>query len=92
MAAKNITTSEGELGRLGVRTRASFRPVPIAAGGRDRSLQDTGRHGCLRALADHYMSAESRLPTRLPAEGEQMATADYRDIAPPHSRPDQEGM
>ena len=45
-----------------------------------RSLQNSGRHGYRRALANHYMSAESLLPWRPPTTGEHMATADYRDI------------
>ena len=45
-----------------------------------RSLENSGRHGYRRALANHYMSAESLLPWRPPAEGEWMAIADYRDI------------
>ena len=45
-----------------------------------RSLENSGRHGYRRALASHYMSAESLLPWRVPAEGEHMAVADYRDI------------
>jgi phytanoyl-CoA hydroxylase len=45
-----------------------------------RSLENSGRHGYRRALANHYMSAESLLPWRPPTEGEHMATADYRDI------------
>lgn len=45
-----------------------------------RSLRNSGQHGYRRALANHYMSAESLLPWRLPAVGEQMAIADYRDI------------
>ncbi|WP_083283266.1 phytanoyl-CoA dioxygenase family protein [Humibacillus sp. DSM 29435] len=45
-----------------------------------RSLSNSGGRGYRRALANHYMSAESLLPWRLPADGEQMAVADYRDI------------
>ena len=45
-----------------------------------RSLQNSGRHGYRRALADHYMSAESLLPWHPPVAGEHMAIADYRDI------------
>jgi phytanoyl-CoA hydroxylase len=45
-----------------------------------RSLQNSGKHGYRRALANHYMSAESLLPWRPPREGEHMAMADYRDI------------
>ncbi len=45
-----------------------------------RSLENSGRHGYRRALANHYMSAESLLPWRPPGPGEHMAMADYRDI------------
>jgi phytanoyl-CoA hydroxylase len=45
-----------------------------------RSLQNSGRHGYRRALANHYMSAESLLPWRAPTDGEWMAVADYRDV------------
>lgn len=45
-----------------------------------RSLENSGRHGYRRALANHYMSAESLLPWRPPTASEHMATADYRDI------------
>jgi len=45
-----------------------------------RSLENSGRHGYRRALANHYMSAESLLPWRPPGEGEWMAIADYRDV------------
>jgi phytanoyl-CoA hydroxylase len=45
-----------------------------------RSLENSGRHGYRRALANHYMSAESLLPWRPPEEGEWMAMADYRDV------------
>ncbi len=45
-----------------------------------RSLENSGKHGYRRALANHYMSAESLLPWRPPGEGEHMAIADYRDI------------
>jgi ectoine hydroxylase-related dioxygenase (phytanoyl-CoA dioxygenase family) len=45
-----------------------------------RSLQNSGRHGYRRALANHYMSAESLLPWRRPADDEHMAIADYRDV------------
>ena len=63
-------------------------PVEIAAGTAlifngyllHRSLENSGRHGYRRALANHYMSAESLLPWRPPKEGEHMAMADYRDI------------
>jgi phytanoyl-CoA hydroxylase len=45
-----------------------------------RSLQNSGQHGYRRALANHYMSAESLLPWRVPGQGEWMAIADYRDV------------
>jgi phytanoyl-CoA hydroxylase len=45
-----------------------------------RSLENSGRHGYRRALANHYMSAESLLPWRPPVDGQHMAGADYRDI------------
>ena len=45
-----------------------------------RSLENSGRHGYRRALANHYMSAESLLPWRAPKEGEWMGVADYRDV------------
>ena len=45
-----------------------------------RSLENSGRPGYRRALANHYMSAESLLPWRRPEEEEWMAIADYRDI------------
>ncbi len=45
-----------------------------------RSLENSGRHGYRRALANHYMSAESLLPWRPPREGEHMGIVDYRDI------------
>ncbi len=45
-----------------------------------RSLENSGRHGYRRALANHYMSAESLLPWAPPGPGEHMAIADFRDI------------
>jgi phytanoyl-CoA hydroxylase len=45
-----------------------------------RSLENSGQHGYRRALANHYMSAESLLPWRPPRSDEHMAIADYRDI------------
>jgi len=45
-----------------------------------RSLENSGKHGYRRALANHYMSAESLLPWRHPEEGEHMGIADFRDI------------
>jgi phytanoyl-CoA hydroxylase len=63
-------------------------PVEVAAGTAllfngyllHRSLENSGRHGYRRALANHYMSAESLLPWHPPGPGEHMAIADYRDI------------
>jgi len=45
-----------------------------------RSLENSGAHGYRRALANHYMSAESLLGWRAPKDTEHMAIADYRDI------------
>lgn len=45
-----------------------------------RSLQNSGRHGYRRALANHYMSAESLLPWSPPGPEEHMGIADFRDI------------
>jgi phytanoyl-CoA hydroxylase len=45
-----------------------------------RSLQNSGAHGFRRALANHYMSAESLLPWRAPKPDQHMGVADYRDI------------
>ena len=45
-----------------------------------RSLENSGRHGYRRALANHYMSAESLLPWSPPGPDEHMAIADFRDI------------
>ncbi|TDE09148.1 phytanoyl-CoA dioxygenase family protein [Jiangella asiatica] len=45
-----------------------------------KSLPNTGRHGYRRALANHYMSAESLLPWTLPEDGTTMAQADFRDV------------
>jgi phytanoyl-CoA hydroxylase len=44
-----------------------------------RSLPNTGRHGYRRALANHYMSAESPLAWKVP-EGASAAHWDYRDV------------
>ncbi|WP_246187073.1 phytanoyl-CoA dioxygenase family protein [Microlunatus speluncae] len=90
-------------------------PVEIAAGTAlifngyllHRSLQNSGRHGYRRALAQHYMSAESLLPWKRPA-GDHFGEYDYRDVelvagrdpyaykgltdeSRMHSRPDQDG-
>ncbi|GAA3712494.1 phytanoyl-CoA dioxygenase family protein [Microlunatus aurantiacus] len=45
-----------------------------------RSLENSGRHGYRRALANHYMSAESLLPWSPPGADEHMGIADFRDI------------
>ena len=45
-----------------------------------RSLENSGRHGYRRALANHYMSAESLLPWSPPGPHEHMGIADFRDI------------
>ncbi|HVX46485.1 MAG TPA: phytanoyl-CoA dioxygenase family protein [Mycobacteriales bacterium] len=45
-----------------------------------RSLPNSGKHGFRRALANHYMSAQSLLPWRPPREDEHMAKTDDRDI------------
>jgi len=45
-----------------------------------RSLPNHAKSGYRRVLVNHYMSAESLLPWKLPREGESMATADVRDI------------
>jgi ectoine hydroxylase-related dioxygenase (phytanoyl-CoA dioxygenase family) len=45
-----------------------------------KSLPNSGKHGYRRALANHYMSAESLLPWALPYEGQNMAQADFRDV------------
>jgi hypothetical protein len=44
-----------------------------------RSLPNTGRRGYRRALANHYMSAESPLAWKVPP-GARAANWDYRDI------------
>lgn len=45
-----------------------------------RSLQNSGRHGFRRALANHYMSAESLLPWLPVPDGVHVGKHDYRDI------------
>lgn len=45
-----------------------------------RSLQNSGRHGFRRALANHYMSAESLLPWMMPPAGTHVGKHDYRDV------------
>ncbi|WP_422114999.1 phytanoyl-CoA dioxygenase family protein [Brachybacterium sp. UNK5269] len=63
-------------------------PVEIPAGSAiifngyllHRSLQNSGRHGYRRALANHYMSAESLLPWQQVPEGSHVGKHDFRDI------------
>jgi ectoine hydroxylase-related dioxygenase (phytanoyl-CoA dioxygenase family) len=45
-----------------------------------RSLPNAAQRGLRRALANHYMSAESLLPWFQPAPGEHIAKYDYRDV------------
>lgn len=45
-----------------------------------RSLENSGKHGYRRALANHYMSAESLLPWEPPGPDAHMGIADFRDI------------
>lgn len=45
-----------------------------------RSLQNSGAHGYRRALACHYMSAESLLPWRDLPDGVHVGKHDFRDI------------
>ncbi len=45
-----------------------------------RSFPNRAQRSYRRVLVNHYMSASSLLPWRLPQEGEHMAVADYRDI------------
>ena len=45
-----------------------------------RSLPNVARTGYRRALANHYMSAESLLPWTTPPKGQHAATHDVRDI------------
>jgi phytanoyl-CoA hydroxylase len=63
-------------------------PVEIPAGSAvifngyllHRSLQNSGQHGYRRALANHYMSAESLLPWRDIPDGVHVGKHDFRDI------------
>jgi len=57
----------------GVGSRLRWVPAPSLP-------PNTGRHGMRRALANHYMSAESLLPWFRPADGEPMGTVDHRDV------------
>jgi ectoine hydroxylase-related dioxygenase (phytanoyl-CoA dioxygenase family) len=45
-----------------------------------RSLPNVAKHGLRRAMANHYMSAQSLLPWRAPRPGEHVAMVDDRDI------------
>ena len=45
-----------------------------------RSFPNRAQSGYRRVLVNHYMSASSLLPWKLPEGKEHMATADYRDI------------
>jgi phytanoyl-CoA hydroxylase len=45
-----------------------------------RSLPNVAKRGLRRAVANHYMSAQSLLPWRSPREGEHVAMVDDRDI------------
>jgi ectoine hydroxylase-related dioxygenase (phytanoyl-CoA dioxygenase family) len=45
-----------------------------------RSLPNTGRHGLRRALANHYMRAQSLLPWQGPPAGVHTGKYDYRDV------------
>ncbi|WP_249423983.1 phytanoyl-CoA dioxygenase family protein [Nocardioides coralli] len=45
-----------------------------------RSLENSGKHGYRRALANHYMSAESLLPWRDLPEGVHVGKHDFRDV------------
>lgn len=45
-----------------------------------RSLPNNGVRGFRRSYVNHYMSAQSLLPWRMPREGEHMAKVDDRDI------------
>jgi len=63
-------------------------PVQIPAGAAiifngyllHRSLENSGKHGYRRALANHYMSAESLLPWGVLPEGEWVAGFDNRRV------------
>jgi phytanoyl-CoA hydroxylase len=63
-------------------------PVEVPAGGAiifngyllHRSLPNKAPRTLRRAVANHYMSAQSLLPWRSPREGEHMAMVDDRDI------------
>jgi phytanoyl-CoA hydroxylase len=63
-------------------------PVEVPAGGAvifdgyllHRSLPNLKAGSLRRAVANHYMSAQSLLPWRAPLEGEHMAIVDDRDI------------
>lgn len=69
-------------------TDADAIPVEVKAGSivffngytLHRSFPNRATSGYRRVLVNHYMSASSLLPWRLPKENEYMAIADYRDI------------
>lgn len=69
-------------------TDADAIPVEVKAGSivffngytLHRSFPNRAQSGYRRVLVNHYMSASSLLPWRLPEENEYMAIADYRDI------------
>lgn len=63
-------------------------PIELAAGDAvffngyllHRSLPNTSKASLRRAVANHYMSAQSLLPWRAPRPGEHMAMVDDRDV------------
>jgi phytanoyl-CoA hydroxylase len=69
-------------------TDADAIPVEVKAGSivffngylLHRSFPNRAKSGYRRVLVNHYMSASSLLPWKLPEGKEYMATADYRDI------------
>jgi phytanoyl-CoA hydroxylase len=69
-------------------TDADAIPVEVKAGSivffngytLHRSFPNRAKGGYRRVLVNHYMSASSLLPWKLPEENEYMAIADYRDI------------
>ena len=69
-------------------TDADAIPVEVKAGSivffngylLHRSFPNRAKTGYRRVLVNHYMSASSLLPWKLPKDGEYMAIADYRDV------------